>query len=235
MIGHRGLTLCVLLFALALPVTTAAQPGPSVSRSTGRLPTGGATLADLAYGRGVAMLAQGDATAAVRNLRMAVAGRPDSAAYRLALANAYMATGAEDAVHLAVDEYERAIVLEPGLDRAREGLARSAWMVGLSSTALTHMERLFSGSGTVRMQYAAELATFYMLAHDVDRGIATFTRALPAVSDPQPLRLLLAALHMQKSDKKGAQALVQRVLADAKPGSPMAVQAQRMLQQGIGR
>lgn len=229
------LVLWFLVSLLAIPTIATGQQVPGGARTTGRLPAGNATLADLAYGRGLVMLKQGNVAAAVQNLRMAVDGRPDNAAYRLALANAYMATGAEDAVHLAVDEYERAVGLDPGLDPAREGLARSAWMVGLPTTTLTQMERLFSGGGAVRMQYAAELATFYMLSHELNRGIATFTRALPSVADPHPLRLLLAALYMQKSDKKSAQAQVQRVLAEARPGSPMAVQAQRMLQQGIGQ
>ena len=228
-----GRLAAVLLCLPALWSSVAAWAQPATGRPAG-LPSGPPTLADLAYGRGLALLQGGQPRAAVTSLRLAVDGRPAVAAYRVALANAYVALGADDAVFLAVEEYEHALKLDPGLDRARESLARAAWMVGLTSTTLDAMEALFAGSGVPRQQYAAELVTYYALAHEIDRGVTTFQKALPVASDPQPLRLLLAALYMQKSDKASARALVQRVLVESRPGSPLALQAQRMLEQGVG-
>lgn len=227
----RSALTALVLLALSVPV--AAQSPVGGPRTAG-LPSGPATLADLAYGRGLALLTQGQAADAARSLKLAVEGRPDHATYRLALANAYLATRVDDAVFLAVEEYQQALRLDPALDRAREGLARSAWMVGLGSITLAELERLFAGGPAVRMQYAAELASYYALSHEIDRGIATLGRALSRVADPNPLRLLMAALHMQKADKKGAQALVRRVLVEARPGSPIARQAEHMLRQGVG-
>jgi Tfp pilus assembly protein PilF len=209
------------------PGTGMTQAGPAGPGSTP------ATLADLATQSGIQRLLRGDTPGAIDTLRFALEGNPNNPVALTALGDAYLKTDHQDLAALAVDAYTRAVTLDPANVHAREGAARTAWLLGRHDEALEQMETLYWAGGQVRDRYASELASYFMLSGQLDRGLALFARALPRARERHATMLLMATLLMQKQDKATARLFVQRVLAEAPAGSPMARQAQRMMAEGV--
>jgi Tfp pilus assembly protein PilF len=213
--------------------------GPSPTGATSppggaQLPAGaGVTLADLALHRGIERLKAGDAAGAIDMLRLSLQGKPDSAVALTALGHAYLMTDHQDLARLAVEAYKRAATLDPTSIHAREGAARTAWMLGDQEEALAQMEALYWADGQVRDRYASELVTYYVLSQQLDRGLQVLARALPRTRERHATMLLMATMLMQKPDEMTARLFVERVLAEAPPDSPAAQQARRMMAEGV--
>ncbi len=210
------------------PSVGAALPGPAglASKTVG-------SLAELALQAGIERLKDGDALGAIDRLLFSLEGNPGSSVALTALGDAYVRTDDQGLAALAIEAYKGAIVLDPASIHAREGAARTAWLLGHQDEAIEQMEALYWAEGQVRDGYASELASYYMLSQQLDRGLQLFARTLPKSGERHATMLLMAAMLMEKQDKKTARLFVERVLAEAPPDSPMAQQARRMLTEGV--
>lgn len=223
---NLSITLAALLILGAAPaLAQRAAPTPPSRPAT--------SLAELARQDGVQRLMRGDALGAIDVLRFALAGRPDDPVALTALGDAYLKIDHQDLAALAIEVYARAALLDPANLHAREGAARTAWLLGRQDEALERMEALYDAGGQVRDRYASELASYYMLARQLDRGLRVLAGALPRSGERHATMLLMAAMLMQKPDRATARMFVDRVLAEAPAGSPLAAQAQRMLDEGV--
>ena len=193
-------------------------------------PTG---MSALTLQRGVDLLNVGKPLQAIDMLAVTLNANPDSIVALNALGNAYLATGHEDLAAASIEVFERVIGLDAKNRHALEGAARTAWSFGDHDKALTHMEALYRGGGKIEDSYAGELAMYYMLANQLDRGLRVFAEALPRSKQRHATMLLIASMLMQKKEKPTARAFVDKVLSETPPGSRFHQQATEMLEQGV--
>ena len=214
---------------------TDTQPGiadlaQSASIAQLSAPTG---LSSLTLQKGIDLLNAGEPLRAIDMLSVTLNANPDSILALNALGNAYLVTGHEDLAAASIDIFERVIGLDPTNRHALEGAARTAWNFGDHDKALTHMETLYRVGDTIQDGYAGELAMYYMLSNQLDRGLRMFAESLPRSGQRHATMLLIASLLMQKKEKPTARAFVDKVLSETPPGSRFHQQAMEMLEQGV--
>ena len=216
---------------VAVTSPMAEDTGVAASDATTAKPA--TTLAGLALSRGVETLRAGKVEDAIDLLRFSVDGAARNPEALTALGDAYLAANHTDLAVASIELFERALKIEPTLIHAREGAARAAWLTGDEVRALDHLEALYFDGREVRDAYATELASRYMLAQQVDRGLRFFAKALPLAKERHAAMLLIATMLMQKGDKATARVFVERVLSEAPPNSPLVEQARHMLAAGV--
>ncbi len=235
--GRRGLRWQVLAWALAgtalvWSTRAVAAPAPSPPGSPADRPAKTQALDPLtaAYLRlGAALYAQGQKEEAIELLGAAAELAPESALARAALGDAYAGLETEAGFILAAVQYREALRLDPALDDARLGLARSSYRSGRVDQGIQNLEALLVKGGRIRPEYAGELASYYLLDGRASEGIAALEKALARDPAANPVRVVLAVLYRHAGDEARAAAALRETIGREPAGSPLRSYAEGLL------
>lgn len=227
-IATTALAMVVVWSVWILGAETAAQQNQQRPNQQG--PRAEITVADYAYIRGVELLRGGDVGGALGLLRLAARQRPDQAAYREALGDAYLALGRDQAAVLALAEYEAALEAEPGRRNAQEGLIQAAMVTGRIELALATLEAMLLGDGEPEVRFVPDLTALYLMLDQAARGIALFERIEGAVPEQARsiVRISLASLYRYQGRYDLALGAAAAVSGDPSAPADLRALAQRL-------
>ncbi len=208
---------------------TAESPEPAETWSAGAsAPPGTADGhmdplgAELAFGEGQALLAEGKMAEAVERLQLAVDSRPDQAAYQAWLGWALWQAQGDGAADQVRERLGHALALDPDSMEAHALLGTFLCAIRAGAEARPHLERAL----TLRPEQPEvidKLAGLYIDAGEADQAEKLYRRVIAALGDREPaVRAILweklGHLYEAKLGDPAAAALAFRSAAGITPG-----------------
>ena len=226
--GHFA-TLARLRLKQLQPVVP--DSGPDDVAGSGASETRGG-MAPFAFDHGLRLSQSGNLEQAIPYLQMAVGQDPEAALYREVLADSYLGLGSRESAFLAVEEYQQVLELEPGSVSALAGLRQAALLADEPLIALDATEALFLHGDEPDLGLLPDLATFYLLLDQTDRGIAKLSEGLSGSEreTAAAIELNLAALHRYRGEVEAVARLARSARDRLEAGSELAVLADALIE-----
>lgn len=214
-VGGGVVIACLFLSFLRLTVAAEEAGAPLRARQIHDL---GATL----FASSREASARGEA---LKLLKQAAELDPGTPAYRLDLADACMESGEEVLISLAIDLYEELLGAEPKSDAVRARLAHAYARIGNAETALDLAAERMKSSDKLLQAAVLQMAAIALDTRRIDLGIKALEKVLTRFPKDSGTRLLLATLLAEGGNKQRALSLVDNVLRDEAPKTPLSAEA----------